>query len=185
MEERAHAGKSVDVFREEFRKETDRASVILASAMVERALGDLLRARLVPSPSAEDSVFDSAYGPLSTFSARIDVAYRIGLISLNLYRDLHIIRRIRNGFAHDIHGCTFEDLSVLDRIAALMRSSGYADRAPRFRASCFSAGPRGDFELTISWILWCLHWRKVDIKPIEPADPEFGYTGGDDEDDEE
>src|SRR2546423_1294633 len=101
-----------NVFDEEFAKETDRASVILATAMLDQALETLLRAYLVPTDSTDDKLLDGAYAPLSSFSARIDMTYRIGLISGRLCRDLHIIRRIRNEFAHNVTGCEFAASSV-------------------------------------------------------------------------
>ena len=40
------------------------------------------------------------YGPLSTFSSRIDIAYALGLISAEIHQELTKIRNIRNLFAH-------------------------------------------------------------------------------------
>ena len=42
----------------------------------------------------------TGYGPLSSFSARIDIAYSLDLITAVLSKDLHVIRVIRNEFAH-------------------------------------------------------------------------------------
>lgn len=84
-----------NVFRAEFEKESDRASVILSVAMLDRALETILKTRLVPIGSPDDDLLDGAYVPLASFSARIDLAHRIGLISTIFCRDLHIIRKIR------------------------------------------------------------------------------------------
>ena len=46
-----------------------------------------------------DSLF-SGYGPLSTFSAYIDIVYALGHIPKELHREFHLIRKIRNHFAH-------------------------------------------------------------------------------------
>ena len=137
MRKESHASKWDDLFRKEFEKETDRASVILSCAMIEGTLETMIKSRLVPSPTAEDNLFDTPYAPISNFRAKIELAYRIGLISSNLCRDLNIIRRIRNDFAHNIEGCSFEDLDVRNRITELMRSSGIADKVPIVRTEAF------------------------------------------------
>lgn len=47
-----------------------------------------------------DRLFDSKYAPLSSFAAKIDLAFALGLISQAMCRDLHVVREIRNAFAH-------------------------------------------------------------------------------------
>lgn len=41
-------------------------------------------------------------GPLATLSAKIDLARLLGLVTETIRSDLHIIRDIRNEFAHQI-----------------------------------------------------------------------------------
>ena len=86
------------IFDREFGKESDRASVIISVAMLDRALETILKAYLVPTDSPEDSLLEGAYAPIATFNARIDLAHRLGLITARFCRDLHIIRKIRNDF---------------------------------------------------------------------------------------
>jgi len=168
-----------DVFREEFEKESDRACVILAVAMLDQALEALLKARLVPTSSSKDGLLEGAYAPISTFSARIDLAHRIGLISTKFCRDLHIIRDIRNDFAHDIRGCTFHNDAVRNRVHAFVRSSGIVERCSEIRRT-FMEEARGDFQMTVSWMLFSL-WNLTDrIQSMKPAPLEWGYTAKED-----
>ena len=176
MEEKSFTIMWCDTFSREFRRESDRASVILAGAMIEKTLEMMIKAKLIPSLNKkQDELFDTPYAPLRNFKAMIELAYRIGLISSNLYRDLNIIRDIRNDFAHDIEGCSFENRSVKQRIGELMKSSTIADRHSDIRAKFFPRGPRGDFEITISWILWCLSAELEGIQPMQSFVVEFGY----------
>jgi hypothetical protein len=46
------------------------------------------------------------YGPLSSFSAKIDLAYALKVTTLEIHNELHKIRDIRNAFALDA-GCVF------------------------------------------------------------------------------
>ena len=164
-----------DVLVREFAKESDRAAVILVGALFDSALTQLLRTALVASPTSNDDLLAGPNAPLSTFSARINLPYRIGLISKQFCRDLHLIRVIRNQFAHNIEGCSFEDSSVRSRILELAKSSGLIERNAKFRADTFPAGPRGDFLMASSWMLWSLHTSIEEGAALQEADQEWGY----------
>lgn len=163
-----------EVFVREFEKETDRACVILSAAMLEQALEANIKARLVATGSPEDNLFDVAYAPISTFSAKIDLAYRLGLISTKFCRDLHTIRKIRNDFAHNITGCTFGNASVHSRVVELCRSSMLVEKDPETRKR-FQRGSRGDFQMIVSWMLWHLWSQTKRLSPIEESTPEAHY----------
>ena len=105
-------------FLGEFNQESDRAAVILGAARLDETLYQLLSATLVPSTSARDELLDSD-GPLGTFSARIHVAYRLGLLDAEMTRALHLVRRIRNSFAHEVGGCTLDTGAHADRVKEL------------------------------------------------------------------
>ena len=62
----------------------------------------------------------TGYGPLSSFSAKIDIAYSLNLITENLKGDLHILREIRNEFAHStvmLHFDTDEMKALLTKFS--------------------------------------------------------------------
>jgi hypothetical protein len=157
-------------FFSEFEKETDRASVILAAIMLEEALTGLLKTRLAPTGSSNDSLFDGATAPIGSFSAKIDLAYRIGLIPASFARELHLVRRVRNDFAHNISNATFDDPSEMQRIDELLASQGFnVAKMPKKVKKQFPEGPRGDFQMVVSWMLMCL--TSETVTPIEHADP--------------
>ena len=163
-----------DIFKKEFAKESDRACVILSAAMLDSSLESLLRSRLIPTSASQDDLFDGANAPLSTFDAKINLSHRIGLISSQLCRDLHIIRRIRNQFAHDVFGCSFDNTSVRDRILEIYRSQKITESLPDTRTA-FPDGLRGNFQFCVSWMLWFLRTAMGKTEPIEPPPAEFGY----------
>jgi DNA-binding MltR family transcriptional regulator len=170
----------IEHFVNEFSRESDRASVILAVAMLDQSLESLLRGYLVVTNSSEDKLIDGAYAPLASFSARIDIAYRIGLISARLCRDLHIIRRIRNEFAHNVSDCTFASSVVRNRIVELMRTSRFVKERPELR-NRFVDGPKGDFQLTVPWMLYFLWDMAESVQPIKPRRLEEFYSDYNDE----
>lgn len=169
-----HAKHWRKVFSSEFAKESDRACVVLTVAMLDHALETLLKAQLVATSAAEDELLEGAYKPISTFNAKIDLAYRLGLISAQFCRDLHTIRKIRNDFAHNIQGCTFDDPSVRSRVIELSRSSSVIEAFPKTRQG-YPSGCRGDFQMIMSWMLWHLWCLVEQTTAIEPATSEIHY----------
>jgi len=153
-------------FKENVKEESDRAMVIIAASMIDQALEAALRGRLVQLHTTEDPLFESSYAPLADFSAKIDLAYRIGLLPPNYAKGLHLIRKIRNEFAHSASRCTFEEPSVRNRMQELNKSLGVADAA-RANKLDFPQGLRGDFEATASWIIWNLRFRAEEIEAIQ------------------
>ena len=66
-------------FVNEFKEESDRAAVVLGASKLDQMLGLVLERFLLPCPNRTDQLFDNN-GPLGTFSAKIDVCHRLGLI---------------------------------------------------------------------------------------------------------
>jgi DNA-binding MltR family transcriptional regulator len=100
----------------EFQGETDRAAAVLSSAYLDHLLGQLIAASMaVEYDKVDKLLYQDGHGPLGTFSARIDTAYCLGLISKDERSDLHSIRNIRNDFAHKLTGLTFDYQTIADR----------------------------------------------------------------------
>lgn len=163
-----------DVLHKEFAKETDRAAVILAASIADELLRTLLVARLVPVSSSSDDLFDGANAPLSTFNSRIEMSYRLGLISVKFSRDLHLVRRIRNDFAHNIHGCSFDDARVRSRVNELNNSHGIFARSPKFARK--NEAIRDQFLEAASWMIFHLDKSGSKIEAIGSCEEEWGYS---------
>ena len=106
-------------FVEEFKNESDRAAVILGAAKLDALLGQILDRFLLPCTSSTDELLEGD-SPLATFSARINICHRLGLISPQFAKSLHLVRRIRNGFAHELAGCSLNSGSHSDRLKSLL-----------------------------------------------------------------
>ena len=121
MDQRDKAGyERFEHFMRDFRTESDRAAVILGAAKLDVLLYQLLQRYLRPCTTSRDELLDGN-SPLATFSSRIQVSYRLGLIDAELTRALNLIRKIRNSFAHEI---STNDLS----------SGGHRDRVHELTA---------------------------------------------------
>ena len=113
--------RCLPIFYYRLNEESERGSAIIVATLMDDALQQLLRAKLVPSPERNDELFDGAYAPLSSFSAKIDFAYRVGAIGPGTRSSLHLVRKIRNEFAHSSTDITFESRSVHSRIQELFK----------------------------------------------------------------
>ncbi len=162
-----------EVLHADFDKESDRAAVILTASITDELLKSLLTAKLVPVTSSTDELFDGPNAPLQTFSSRIEMAYRVGLISCKFARDLHLIRKIRNEFAHNIQGCTFEDARVKSRIIELNNSHGILQRDPE---KYKDISVRNQFLEGASWMIFHLTELSEKIESFKPVNEEWGYS---------
>jgi mannitol operon repressor len=97
--------------------ESDRGKVLISTGFLEEQLKQILLSFALECPQATDLV-DGGNAPLGTFSSRIAACFVLGLITENEHRDLQLIRRIRNDFAHNIH-TSFETPSVVSRCSQL------------------------------------------------------------------
>lgn len=103
-------------FFEEFQNENPRGAVILAGAFFDAQLRELLSKFFVDEKKEVDELLGSEEKPdrpLSSFGARIRAAYCLGLISRMEYDDLKMIQKIRNKFAHKMHGYSFNDPKIV------------------------------------------------------------------------
>ena len=99
-------------FFEELKEESDRAAAILVAAYIDSLLQAKLEVLFCKGNSeTRRKLFDSQ-GAFATFSAKVDAAYCLGWLEPNVFHDIGIIRKIRNEFAHRIHGRTFEESKI-------------------------------------------------------------------------
>lgn len=96
----------------ELTNSSDRAKVVLGSAVIEELLERVLKKFFVQDKDKIEKTFEGATGFLGTFSAKIKMAFLLGLISEELQKDLDNLRNIRNKFAHNILGCDFNNQSI-------------------------------------------------------------------------
>jgi DNA-binding MltR family transcriptional regulator len=107
-------------------RKSDAEAALLAGTFVEDRLGFAIKSQFVSLPTAgnnakmvtEAALFDG-YGPLATFFAKIDIGYALGLYDLMVRNDLHMIRSIRNDFAHSLESVSFSQEPVASKLTRL------------------------------------------------------------------
>ena len=94
----------------EFYGKSTRAVVILQATMVEGTLANAIES-VLHSDLSKTKLFDFE-GPLGTFSAKIAIAYALGIFGPKTRHDLDLIRLLRNGFAHCSRPMSFSTTEV-------------------------------------------------------------------------
>ncbi len=178
-------------FNAQLHLESDRGSVIVAAALLDDALKEVLAAYMLPAVEGDDELLEGPHAPLGSFSARIDCAYRTGLIRMEVRKTLHLIRKIRNAFAHRSEMATFDSQSVRDRLRQIyalnsdmmsamwngIRESEEALRSTGVPSSTLESdglvgliGWRGVFDLLASTAAAGLIAVAEIVEPIQPLD---------------
>lgn len=144
--------------------ESDRGCGLLAASYLEVQLEQLLRAGLIEGPvPVIDSLFEGT-GPFSTFSARIDAAFCLGYLPAGTRRDLHLVRKIRNSFAHHAWGVHFENEQISNRCRELRHGPLGSDVFDERRG----------FVHAVLGVAAVIHAATVLAKrPVAPADPDY------------
>lgn len=102
---------------------TARPLIIIGASKIDNLLLEILSQYLLPKVAKakdSDELLESDR-PLATFSARIRICYRLGLIDTTFYKDLEKLRALRNLSAHSIEFNIFKS-PVREHFANLLSS---------------------------------------------------------------
>jgi DNA-binding MltR family transcriptional regulator len=127
-------------FRDSLDRETDRGVALVCAAYLDEELKNLLEKTLVDEPKVVERLLGQS-GPLGDFSSKIDLAFGMGIIKAESHWGLHIVRKIRNDFAHVQAMRSFADAGTAERCRELIKLNPYADeKDPRkiFTRACMS-----------------------------------------------
>jgi DNA-binding MltR family transcriptional regulator len=102
-----------------FSNSTHAGTALLVAAIADRQLEDALILKMRGlNNSMRERLFEN-YGPLSSFSAKIDIAYALCITDRITYDRLTIIRRVRNKFAHSDEPITFGNQDILAILSSI------------------------------------------------------------------
>jgi DNA-binding MltR family transcriptional regulator len=100
-------------FLAKLRKGGDTGRALSAAALVDTALAEAIKLKMVKlSKDIEDRIFGGT-GPLSNFSSKIDIAYSLRIIDSQMRNELHKVRVVRNKFAHTMGDFNFETPDIV------------------------------------------------------------------------
>ncbi|MGL5693198.1 MAG: MltR family transcriptional regulator, partial [Peptostreptococcaceae bacterium] len=105
--------ENLKAINKEIDEGSDRAVGILCGSILEEQLKKILKTFLVKDIKVEKE-FLGGKGAISTFESRIIACYSMGLIDDTEYKNLEIMRKIRNKFAHSFEPIDFNNQAVKD-----------------------------------------------------------------------
>lgn len=105
--------------------ESDRGAVLVAAALLDNGLKSRISSRFLKNDDAKDPLFEGGNAPLGTFSAKIELAYRLGLIDKECKTSLNTFRKLRNDFAHEVAASKLSDSRIRDRLIASIKHYPY------------------------------------------------------------
>lgn len=101
--------------------ESDRGAAIVAAALLEDQLVNMLKEKMLLDRMSQKQVRDifDLSGPLSNFSAKITISLAFGFIDKTTFNDLQIVRKLRNKFAHSKDQLSFDDADVKSQVRSM------------------------------------------------------------------
>jgi len=96
----------------------DRGLVLSLAAFLEYSLGKALSIFLLDNKASKDLI-EGFNAPLGTFSSRIKACFSLGLINEKQYKDMEILRKVRNKFSHSWENMSLEDEDISIQISHL------------------------------------------------------------------
>lgn len=111
--------KAVQQIALQMLEERGRGAVLVGVARVDAAMEHLLQAVMVPAPERGDGLF-LPDRPLGSLGAKVALASRLGLIDTDVERALHVLRKLRNPFAHSAESASLADPVHSDRLTPIV-----------------------------------------------------------------
>jgi hypothetical protein len=127
--------------------ESDRGCVILVACRLDDALYELhescIYSNIGPTQTSLVDKLLSLHQPLGDFAARIQLAYAYGLVSRQDYRDLEVLRKMRNDAAHILQHTrfSFDIADIRERVLSLTAPKRIVDAIPYLRGDGIQPPP--------------------------------------------
>lgn len=161
--------KDIEAILDDLKNEGDRSVALVGASLVEHALQEAIRSVLRPIDEKEEpDLLERMFGQRGLFpglSGKILGAFMLKIIGRQTRRDLELINKIRNTFAHDMNPLDFAD----DRIKNQCREL----RMPR--GSLAEGDPRREYHVTVQCYsatlnLWSIRELLEDAERLEILD---------------
>jgi mannitol operon repressor len=122
-------------FLGELQSESDRGLALVGASVLDDKLRAILGGFFVKCNAAQ-WLLEHANAPLETFSARADTCLALGL-DQGEHEEISLIRKVRNEFAHGLHGTSFKSEPIRGYCSSLKsllpEGAGHPTADPRFR----------------------------------------------------
>ncbi|ENF7027197.1 MltR family transcriptional regulator [Klebsiella pneumoniae] len=96
----------------------ERGLILSLAAFSEDSLGKMLLTFMLDNKASKELI-EGFNAPLGTFSSRIKACFSLGLITEGQYKDLELLRKIRNKFSHSWENISIDDKDISQQIQNL------------------------------------------------------------------
>ena len=155
-------------FLKEFQEETDRGAALVGAALLDQQLLKILKSHFLDKKESLD-LLEGGSAPLGTFSSRIKACYCLGLISELEHKELQLIRKIRNEFAHQTHGLE----SQTEKVASLCKN--LFDRMPDAAERGIKRSVRHKFIDAVNFTSLALFYRPSYVEQFKAQQRKWPY----------
>ena len=143
---------------------SDRACAVLAGAILDERLLQLIAKALLPSGRKGDDRLLGRGGALESFAVRIELCRRLNLVASEVSRSLDWLREIRNDAAHR-ELFTFEDSSTKDRVNNIVGALELRARGPGLLSPPYD-DTKGNFVASVAMLVTRVQLEAETLKPI-------------------
>jgi DNA-binding MltR family transcriptional regulator len=143
----------IEAFYEALR---DRDRAIVLSAIAENHLTSLLQLLMRRNEKVISQQLFNPSGPPGPFGTKIRVAYMLRILPPEIHKDLIIVSKIRNKFAHDLSIKSFGDQQITDWVKSMYHYKMFLSSVKTFqeKAESESSLPESDHKFrTIAYVL--------------------------------
>lgn len=136
----------------------DRDRAIVLSAIAENHLTSLFQLLMRRDEKEISQQLFNPSGPLGPFGTKIRVAYMLRILPPEVHKDLIIVSKIRNKFAHDLSVKSFSDQQITDWVKSMHHYNIFLNSVKTFQeqyqAERESGVPESEHKFrTIAYIL--------------------------------
>jgi DNA-binding MltR family transcriptional regulator len=134
----------------------DRDRAIVLSAIAENHLTSLLQLLMRRNEKDISQQLFNPSGPLGPFGTKIRVAYMLRILPPEIHKDLIIVSKIRNKFAHDLSIKSFDDQQITDWVKSMYHHKVFLSSVKTFqeKAERESSLPESEHKFrTIAYVL--------------------------------
>lgn len=117
--------KQLERMADAIKSESERGVVLINATILDEVLKEAIESHLVEHKDVK-KLTEGFNAPIGTFHSRILLSFAIGLIPEDEYKQLELIRKIRNEFAHNVEA-SFESKSVVSHCWSLAHSPLFAN----------------------------------------------------------
>jgi hypothetical protein len=181
--------KDLSLFLQELQGESDRGLALVGASVLDEKLRATLAAFMAESGAAS-RLLDAGNAPLATFSARADACLALGLIDQFEHDEIRLVRKVRNEFAHGLHGTSFQSEPIKGYCSSLKshlpEGAGHPTADARFRFIHSIVGLVSRLYYRAEWVArerrtlkeWVspdqVRWRTLDEEPPPDGSPVLG-----------